>query len=158
MELCSRNRLGPVPGDRLHFRCETYTIYAPRSESLPSKDSCAPCHSLHQARRGLGSALVQRNFPLRVEMVFYGSLSRVHRSSLQIPVWQGRPVLPGRPVWSTVVAPFLSSYSCGARCMDRLSWVSMNVLCGSNTLCLRCFTVVATSAALTPKIQRCICP
>lgn len=115
VELRSGNRLGPVPGNRLHFWCETCTIYAPRLEGLPSKDSCAPCHSMPHARGGLGSALVQRNFPLRVEMVFYGSLSRAHRSSSQIPVWQGRPVLLVCPVWSTVMASFPSSHSCGAR-------------------------------------------
>lgn len=42
--------------------------------------------------------------------------------------------------------------------IDRLSCVSVNVLCRSNTFGFRRFTAVATSAALTPKIQRCLCP
>lgn len=95
MELWGRNRPGPVPGNRQHFWCETYNIYAltaPRLEGLQSKDSCAPCHSVRHALRGLGGTLVQRNFPclLSVEMVFYGSFSREHRSSLQIPVCASR--------------------------------------------------------------------
>lgn len=156
--LCSRNRLGPVPG----IGCTSdvkHTLFMLLDWRAFRLKTAVPRVILCIA---LGEDLVAPwcKGTFRWELRWYFMVPCLMRAGPHYKSQFGKGILCFQGVLCSPQSWHLFSLLpvVVLRWIDRLSCVSVNVLCRSNTFCFRRFTAVATSAALTPKIQRCLCP